>query len=719
VVNLVSGDTSEATVPASVTIPAGQASANFAVSAVDDALVDGTTNVTITAGAGGYTSGNCQLAVTDNDNDIVVPGDDFADEGQWTDAGAIPISPASGEGQIGGQIEQPVDKDLFKFIASQGGATRIVVLPSTGNVTPVVRVYDATGKEISCNDRDAGGGFRAWMDLEAGGAYYVEVAGGGGAGAYAITVDTTPTPSFRLGTSAGLPAAGYVIGSDGRLVTISYSGPGIAEIFVPLSGGGIETLAVNGATAKSSLTIKTQKGAVTAPVGDVFIHGSIKSLAGATTNLLGRLEVNGSLGKLVLNDASKSEIHIGPRSAGDTKTEASLSLGRISDLSVFSQTPIKSIRAIEWLDTDSTEDVIQAPSLGTVTITGRKASAKAGLSALAGDLAAGMLLTDAARKQTLGGAKVAGAISDAFWQIAGNAGSIVAAATGADWNLQAGGYLAKVNTTGDIAGTIHAARIGAIGGKGVLRAAISAADKDAKGVSIGELKAGMVSGISVASPGGVAKISTSRWSGGEIRAGWIGSIKTAANSRLGGDGDFDADVTLSGQWTPVGKAVLGSVGLSGDLGGNWSVTGNLGSMKVAGTADHARVQASGTMASIRLGASDGSDFLSGVSGGARHAQTGGDFNPAGSINNFKITGLKMPKGTPPTRFMKDTNISAARLGTVSLLNAEDVGNGLYVLRSDTGGEIKSAKHKDTQYPENNWSYPPHGLFTGPDILHFL
>ncbi len=49
VVNLQSSDTSEATVPASVVIPAGQAIANFLISAVDDTLLDGTQTVTITA----------------------------------------------------------------------------------------------------------------------------------------------------------------------------------------------------------------------------------------------------------------------------------------------------------------------------------------------------------------------------------------------------------------------------------------------------------------------------------------------------------------------------------------------------------------------------------------------------------------------------------------------------------------------------------------------
>ncbi len=53
VVNLQSGDTTEATVPATVVIPAGQSQASFPITAVDDALLDGTQTVTITASAVG------------------------------------------------------------------------------------------------------------------------------------------------------------------------------------------------------------------------------------------------------------------------------------------------------------------------------------------------------------------------------------------------------------------------------------------------------------------------------------------------------------------------------------------------------------------------------------------------------------------------------------------------------------------------------------------
>ena len=67
VVTLASDDTSAATVPMTVTIPAGQASATFAVAAVDDGLVDGNQTPTLTASAAGFVSGTAELTVDETD----------------------------------------------------------------------------------------------------------------------------------------------------------------------------------------------------------------------------------------------------------------------------------------------------------------------------------------------------------------------------------------------------------------------------------------------------------------------------------------------------------------------------------------------------------------------------------------------------------------------------------------------------------------------------
>ncbi len=67
VVQLASSDTDQATVPASVTILDGQASATFAIAPVDDELSDGNQIVTITATAVGFYVGADSLTVIDDE----------------------------------------------------------------------------------------------------------------------------------------------------------------------------------------------------------------------------------------------------------------------------------------------------------------------------------------------------------------------------------------------------------------------------------------------------------------------------------------------------------------------------------------------------------------------------------------------------------------------------------------------------------------------------
>lgn len=64
-VTLASNDSASASVPASVTIPAGQTSATFPIAAIADALVEPTKTVQFTASASGFASASASLSVTD------------------------------------------------------------------------------------------------------------------------------------------------------------------------------------------------------------------------------------------------------------------------------------------------------------------------------------------------------------------------------------------------------------------------------------------------------------------------------------------------------------------------------------------------------------------------------------------------------------------------------------------------------------------------------
>ncbi|MGD0651989.1 MAG: M4 family metallopeptidase [Verrucomicrobiia bacterium] len=91
-VALSSSDTTEVTVPASATIPAGQTNVLFDVTVVDDAELDGTQTAAITASASGYTSASANIAVYDNETaalQVVLPA--TATEGQGTVSGAVQV----------------------------------------------------------------------------------------------------------------------------------------------------------------------------------------------------------------------------------------------------------------------------------------------------------------------------------------------------------------------------------------------------------------------------------------------------------------------------------------------------------------------------------------------------------------------------------------------------------------------------------------------------
>ncbi|WP_395741241.1 M36 family metallopeptidase [Prosthecobacter sp.] len=67
-INLASNDTTELTVPATITIPAGSSSSNyFTLTPVNDNLKDGSQTVTVTASASGFTSSSYNITVLDDD----------------------------------------------------------------------------------------------------------------------------------------------------------------------------------------------------------------------------------------------------------------------------------------------------------------------------------------------------------------------------------------------------------------------------------------------------------------------------------------------------------------------------------------------------------------------------------------------------------------------------------------------------------------------------
>ncbi len=94
-VSLVSSDTTELQLPASIIIPAGETSAAFTGTIPDDDEIDGPQTVMVTASATGWTEARASLTILDNESldlTVTVPANAWENAGVLTNAGSVQIS---------------------------------------------------------------------------------------------------------------------------------------------------------------------------------------------------------------------------------------------------------------------------------------------------------------------------------------------------------------------------------------------------------------------------------------------------------------------------------------------------------------------------------------------------------------------------------------------------------------------------------------------------
>jgi len=241
--------------------------------------------------------------------------------------------------------------------------------------------------------------------------------------------------------------------------------------------------------------------------------------------------------------------------------------------------------------------------------------------------------------------------------------------------------------------------------RGALTADITATGSDPRrGISINTLMAGSIGDITVDVSGGINTVKASRWLTGSLTADWVGNLMITGDRRAGLDGDLGAEVHLAGSEAPRG-ITLKNARISGDLTSSlWDIGGTLNMLNVSGTAENTTVRTSGDMLNVRLGASEGSDFLAGMSQTADAANLqAADFVSDGYIRSFKIGGLRLPSDAPIPNFFDDSHLCAATMGMVDILNADFADSAVHVLDSAEGGEIRRLNYRDTATGER-WSY---------------
>ena len=171
VVSLTSDDATEAMVPASVTIPAGKTTVSFLIDAVDDAIVDGTQTVTITASAVGFARGSDAVGVLDNDVSLpdinikgngraIVDGDRFPSPNDHTHFGKVDLAgaPATRTFTIENLGDGNLDlsgASLVQIIGPAAGDFTATSTPSTSVASQSSATFDIQFKPSSPGLRSA------------------------------------------------------------------------------------------------------------------------------------------------------------------------------------------------------------------------------------------------------------------------------------------------------------------------------------------------------------------------------------------------------------------------------------------------------------------------------------------------------------------------------------------------------------------------------------
>ena len=238
-----------------------------------------------------------------------------------------------------------------------------------------------------------------------------------------------PTESTQTLTPGRDTASWSFVDEDWDTVTVTLGGRngsaivtrGVAEG----EQGDIVSIEANGTDLGSVVTISTPRGSETT-VGNVVVHGSLGRFDGRTTDLLGSFTVDGTIDTLLFDDvADEHMIAIGR--PDEIPVATAIELDHVSDLSIDTDTPIRSLTVTEWLDADGTADIVRAPWIDALTIVGD----------FEADVAVGGADIPAL---ALGAASIAGNVADSTWTVTGDVGSI-AIGDAENWTLAVSGDL--------------------------------------------------------------------------------------------------------------------------------------------------------------------------------------------------------------------------------------------------------------------------------------
>jgi hypothetical protein len=257
------------------------------------------------------------------------------------------------------------------------------------------------------------------------GTYTVSLVGGQVKDAIGTSADAGTLGTFDVSVGAVTFAAGNnatFTDADGGTVKVSLRGPGTGQLLFDDAGNADASgIMLSGTTSASSVTIAAS-GAGTS-LGGLTAAGDLRAFTAKNTDISGSFSVSGALAKILARNATGS---ITLSAAG--ATPASITVAQARDLGITSASPIRSIKASEWLDTDATPDVVTTPALTSLAVRGA--------------LQAGVIA------DTIGRISATGVLSGAEIRATGNITSVTAAGMSGG-NFIFAGVRADVSTLPD------------------------------------------------------------------------------------------------------------------------------------------------------------------------------------------------------------------------------------------------------------------------------
>jgi hypothetical protein len=275
---------------------------------------------------------------------------------------------------------------------------------------------------------------------------------------YTINVGVQITSTKGANKSVVYPDAG------GQQVTVTLS-KGVADVYyngtgtetaakgkITVTGSGltISNIAASGTTAASALSLTTKRNAGTITLGGITDAGTLGSITGLSTGLVGVVGsptvVLGGVRSINLKSIGSSDIQLG----GTGVTSDAVTAGAVTNSFLTSAVTVSSLKVASWTNTagNLTSEVVTAPVIRSLNV--------------AGEFDASLILSGTGTD--LNGARVSGAVNKGSWTLSGGAGPIAIKTVDSGWGgITAAGTLSNVKiSSGGLPADIKAGSIGSL-----------------------------------------------------------------------------------------------------------------------------------------------------------------------------------------------------------------------------------------------------------------